>query len=198
MKFKVEPPICPVDRPVEVRVTAVLDRPLETGERIAFAPPESWSSQPYCITFTKEPQVADPDRADYVSIAARGACFDLSIEPIMLPAGQPKGHVRKVGGTVREGRVPAGGEVVFWMHGYRATWLAEEATFRVWLGEDEIVAGAPRIRTTPGGADIPEDVLDFPLYLPLSDSVLDFGAAAEDGSDIRISKDDGTPLPYEI
>ena len=37
---------------------------------IAYAPPESWSSQPYCITFTKEPQVADPDRADYVSIAA--------------------------------------------------------------------------------------------------------------------------------
>ena len=30
----------------------------------------------------------------------------------MLPAGQPKGHVRKVVGTVREGRVPAGGKVV--------------------------------------------------------------------------------------
>ena len=125
MKFRVEPLICPVDRPVEVRVTAVLDRPLEIGDRIAFSPPESWSSQPYCITFTKEPQIADPDRADYVSIGAEGVCFDTSIEPIILPAGSPKGHVRKVVGTVRAGRVPAGGEVVLWLHNYRATWLAE-------------------------------------------------------------------------
>jgi hypothetical protein len=56
MNFRVEPEVCLVDQPIEVRVTAVLDRSLEPGDRIAFAPPESWSSQPYRITFTKEPQ----------------------------------------------------------------------------------------------------------------------------------------------
>ena len=49
MQFSVQPEICPVDQPVEVRVTATLDRGLRPGDRIAFAPPESWSSQPYCI-----------------------------------------------------------------------------------------------------------------------------------------------------
>jgi hypothetical protein len=153
MDFRVEPEVCMVDQPVEVRVTATLDRPLRRGDQIAFAPPESWSSQPYCITFTKEPQTSDPEEADYVSISAADVRFETSIEQIMLPAGSPKGHVRKIVGAVAEGQVPAAGEVVLWLHNYRSTWLAESATFRVWVGDDEITEGAPTIRTTPAGAD---------------------------------------------
>ena len=66
MDFRVEPEVCLVDQPVEVRVTAILDRPLRPGDRIAFAPPESWSSQPFCVTLTmdfnvcfEEPFVSD-------------------------------------------------------------------------------------------------------------------------------------------
>jgi hypothetical protein len=150
--FRVEPHECPVDQPVEVRLTATIDDPLEKGDRIAFAPPEAWSSQPYCITFTKEPQLADPERPDYVSVSAEGACLVTAIEHIKLAAGTDKGHVRKIVATVQDGRVPAGGQVVLWLHNYTSTWLAETGLFRIWLGDREITEDPPTIQTTPAPA----------------------------------------------
>jgi len=152
MNFRVDPVVCPVDQDVEVRVTANLDTPLRTVDRICFALPEAWSSQSYCITFTKEPQFSDPDKPDYVSVMADGATFQLSLEKIALPSGTSKGHVRKIVAVVREGEVTAGSEVVLWLHNFRSTWLAEAGTLRIWINDEE-VEDAPKLKTFPAEAD---------------------------------------------
>lgn len=151
MEFKVEPKVFPVDQPLEVRISATLDRPLRIGDRISFALPEAWSSQRYCITFTKEPQTGDPGKADYVSITADDARFGLAIEEIILPAGTAKGHVRKIVATLCEGKVSAGDRIVLWLHNFRSTWLAESGTVRVWIGDEELNK-TPKLKTLPAEA----------------------------------------------
>jgi hypothetical protein len=152
MDFRVEPEVCPVDQPVEVRVTATLDRPLRAGDRLAFALPEAWSSEPYCITFTRELQHVDPQKPNYVSVTAEGASFGLSLEPIRLPSGANKGHVRKIVATLRRGELQPGEKVLLWLHKSRSTWLAEAGALRIWVGDEE-QKGAPRLRTLPGEAE---------------------------------------------
>ncbi len=148
MRFIVDPASCPVDQPVTLRVTAVLDAPLGRGDHIAFSLPESWSSKPYCITFTRPVQLSDPLQPDHVAIAAEGARLTTSLGPVRLPSGGPKGHVKKVIAEVAEGEVPAGGRVVFTFSNARSAWLAEDAMIRVWINDRE-VSDSPRIRTLP-------------------------------------------------
>ncbi|MCC7203897.1 MAG: DUF3604 domain-containing protein [Phycisphaeraceae bacterium] len=152
MQYFVEPRSCPVDVPVTLRVTAILDAPLRRGDRIAFSLPESWSSRPYCITFTKPIHLDDPQAADHVTITADGAQFDLSLGRVAMPSGLPKGHVKKVIAVVREGEVQAGGHVHFTLSNSQSTWLAEDATIRVWINDQE-EQNPPRVRTLPRDAE---------------------------------------------
>ncbi len=55
------------------------------------------------------------------------------------------------------------------------------------------------INTTSEGADVNEDVSDFPLLIRLTSNNFDFSEADSNGADIRFSQSDGmTPLSYEI
>jgi hypothetical protein len=54
------------------------------------------------------------------------------------------------------------------------------------------------LNTTPGGADVAEDVFGFPLLIRLSSDNFNFNEARTDGSDLRFTKYDNTPLPFEI
>jgi hypothetical protein len=54
------------------------------------------------------------------------------------------------------------------------------------------------INTSPSGANISGDVHGFPVLVRLSAARFDFAEAAKNGDDIRFSKADGSPLPYEI
>jgi hypothetical protein len=45
---------------------------------------------------------------------------------------------------------------------------------------------------------VPETLLDFPLLLRLNASQFNFSQAKSDGSDLRITRKDGRPLPFEI
>jgi hypothetical protein len=54
------------------------------------------------------------------------------------------------------------------------------------------------INTTPSGAGISNDVCRFPLALRLENPAIDLSAARADGADFRVTKSDGTPLPFEI
>lgn len=190
MFFELRPEVCAVDQPVEVRLTAVLDRSLRPGDSIAFALPESWSSQPYCITYTKEPQYRDPEGSDYVAVSAEGARFELVLEQILLPAGLPKGHVRRIVARLIEGALQPGSRVVLSLHNFRATWLAEAASFRVWIGEEEML-DTPRLRTLAAageklrvivpssarpGAPFPVNVVSYDRFWNLSCSTYRGGA----------------------
>jgi hypothetical protein len=152
MNFQIYPQFCVVDQPIEVCVSATLDQPLTAGEQIAFALPESWSSESYCITYTKTPQFSDPKQDNYVTVVAAGAIFELALEKIPLPGGSSKGHVRKIIAKLVEGRLEKGVAIELRMHNYKSTWLAEEASFRVWVGNSE-VTNPPRIRTIPAEAE---------------------------------------------
>lgn len=54
------------------------------------------------------------------------------------------------------------------------------------------------LNTRSDGADVPEDVVAFPLLVRLSDRNFDFTQTKHDGSDLRFSKSDNTILPFEI
>jgi hypothetical protein len=54
------------------------------------------------------------------------------------------------------------------------------------------------LNTTAGGASIAGDVYNFPVLIRLTASNFTFPEAKMDGSDLRFTKNDGTPLPYEI
>lgn len=54
------------------------------------------------------------------------------------------------------------------------------------------------LNTTSSGADISVNVYNFPLLVRLSSGNFDFSKARADGGDIRFTKSDGTPIPYEI
>lgn len=54
------------------------------------------------------------------------------------------------------------------------------------------------INTTASGADLAEPVAEFPLLVRLTQGELDFSQAAADGADLRFTKPDGSPVPYQI
>lgn len=54
------------------------------------------------------------------------------------------------------------------------------------------------LNTTPAGAGVTVDILNFPVLVRLTQSNFTFASAKADGADLRFMKPDGTPLPYEI
>jgi hypothetical protein len=54
------------------------------------------------------------------------------------------------------------------------------------------------LNTTTGGADVSGDVCNFPVLVRLSAGNFTFAQAEADGRDLRFTKNDGTPLPYEL
>ena len=54
------------------------------------------------------------------------------------------------------------------------------------------------LNTTASGADVAETVTNFPILVRLTAANFVFSQAKNDGSDIRFTKSDGTPLDYEI
>ncbi len=55
-----------------------------------------------------------------------------------------------------------------------------------------------QINTSTSGANVQDDVADFPLLVRLTDENFDFSSADENGDDIRFETLSGTPIPYEI
>lgn len=54
------------------------------------------------------------------------------------------------------------------------------------------------LATTPGGANVSGNVYGFPLLIRLSGDNFTFSEARADGSDLRFTKADNTPLSFEI
>lgn len=54
------------------------------------------------------------------------------------------------------------------------------------------------LNTSSSGADIQENVIDFPVLIRLTPENFDFSQAKANGDDIRFSKVNGLQLPYEI
>lgn len=54
------------------------------------------------------------------------------------------------------------------------------------------------LNTTASGADISGDITDFPILLRLNKENFNFDQAKANGEDIRFTKSNGEPLPYEI
>jgi hypothetical protein len=54
------------------------------------------------------------------------------------------------------------------------------------------------LNTSVSGANVTGTVVDFPALIRLSAGNFDFAQTREDGADIRFTKGDQTPLPYEI
>jgi hypothetical protein len=54
------------------------------------------------------------------------------------------------------------------------------------------------LNTTPGGANVSGNVYNFPVLIRLTAGNFTFAHAKADGRDLRFTKDDNTPLPYEI
>jgi hypothetical protein len=59
-------------------------------------------------------------------------------------------------------------------------------------------AAAIAINTTSSGADVPLDVLHFPMLVRLDASNFNFSEAAADGKDLRFAKADGKELAFQI
>jgi hypothetical protein len=54
------------------------------------------------------------------------------------------------------------------------------------------------LNTSATGADVRNDVTGFPVLVRLTGAAFDFGQAKGLGEDLRFTKPDGSPLPYEI
>jgi hypothetical protein len=54
------------------------------------------------------------------------------------------------------------------------------------------------LNTTGSGANVLVNVLQFPMVIRLTGNNFNFSEASADGSDLRFTKSDGQPLPYEI
>lgn len=55
-----------------------------------------------------------------------------------------------------------------------------------------------KLNTSSSGANVAGKVDGFPVAVRLKAPALDFAQAKEDGSDLRFTKPDGSPLPFEI
>ncbi len=54
------------------------------------------------------------------------------------------------------------------------------------------------LNTSATGANVPGNIPGFPVLIRLSPANFDFSQAKADGSDLRFTRLDGTPLPYQI
>lgn len=54
------------------------------------------------------------------------------------------------------------------------------------------------LNTTSSGADVTNTVMNFPVLVRLTSNNFDFSKSARGGADLRFTKSDGAPLPYEI
>jgi hypothetical protein len=54
------------------------------------------------------------------------------------------------------------------------------------------------LNTSASGAAVSTSVMRFPVLIRLTESIIDFSAAAPGGADLRFTKADSTPLPFEI
>ncbi|MFP4162404.1 MAG: DUF2341 domain-containing protein [Chitinispirillaceae bacterium] len=54
------------------------------------------------------------------------------------------------------------------------------------------------LNTSPTGAEVSEDIPDFPVLVRLSESNFDFSQASSDGHDLKFTEPDNTPLHFEI
>jgi hypothetical protein len=54
------------------------------------------------------------------------------------------------------------------------------------------------LNTTATGANINVNVIDLPVLVRLTNSNFDFAQAKKGGEDLRFTKSDGSPLPYEV
>ena len=151
IKYKVQPELIPVDQQTEVQITMIIDQSVRKGETIAFALPVAWNCQRYCVTYTKEPQSADQDAPDFVTVESPNARFETSIGPIILPSGNPKGHIKKITAKIEEGSLSPGDAVKLKLKNFRAPWLAENGAVRVWINNVE-ETDTPRLRTLPAQA----------------------------------------------
>ena len=55
-----------------------------------------------------------------------------------------------------------------------------------------------RQRVSLNASEIAEDLVDFPITLPLGDAEFGRTRAKPDGSDFRVIAADGTEIPYEL
>jgi hypothetical protein len=67
------------------------------------------------------------------------------------------------------------------------------ADYQTWKNSKKII-----LNTTTSGADVPGTVTDFPVLIRLYSANFDFSQAKADGGDLRFSKANGSPLPFEI
>jgi hypothetical protein len=67
------------------------------------------------------------------------------------------------------------------------------SAFSSWSGSAKLV-----LSTSPAGADIQQNVTDFPVLIRLNAINFDFNQASAGGDDVRFTKADGSQLPYEI
>jgi hypothetical protein len=82
----------------------------------------------------------------------------------------------------------------------------EMSGVRVYAGDTTVISMDPAwhftkqlyLNTTATGANVTQDVYNFPLLVRLDSSNFDFSTAQPSGGDVRFAKADGTPLPYEI
>ena len=151
VEYRVQPELIPVDQQTEVQIAMIMDRTMEKGETVAFALPVAWNCQRYCVTYTKEPQSTDRNATDFVTVESPDACFGIFIEPIILPSGTEKGHIRKIVAKITEGSLRQGSLLKLRLHNFRSPWLAEDGEVRVWINGIE-EANTPRLRTLPAEA----------------------------------------------
>ncbi len=67
------------------------------------------------------------------------------------------------------------------------------ADFSAWADATDLI-----LNTSASGANVAGNVLDFPVLVRLTSANFPFSQADGKGKDLRIAKQDGTPLPYEI
>ncbi|MDB5105745.1 MAG: hypothetical protein JWP91_3434 [Fibrobacteres bacterium] len=54
------------------------------------------------------------------------------------------------------------------------------------------------LNTSSTGANVPGNVLDYPVLVRLAAPAFDFSQVRKDGADLRFAKPDGSPLPYYV
>jgi hypothetical protein len=67
------------------------------------------------------------------------------------------------------------------------------SAFTSWANSAKLI-----LNTTPSGADISTNVIDFPVLIRLNAANFNFDQAGGNGEDIRFTKANGSQLPYEI
>jgi len=74
-----------------------------------------------------------------------------------------------------------------------SSWTFVDGDYTKWSKSTAIT-----LNTRPSGADVAQDVAEFPLLVTLDAHNFPFGEARADGGDLRFSTPEGEPLSYEI